>query len=89
MDRRARMGAVLAEAFAPLRMTIEDESALHAGHSGARDAGETHYRVALVSEKFTNLSRVERSRIVHNVLTGEFEGGLHALSLSLRSPGEM
>ena len=83
------MDATLTQAFAPLRMTIEDESARHAGHSGASQAGETHYRVAIVSEKFTDLTRVERSRSVHNVLTGEFEEGLHALSLSLRSPGEI
>ena len=89
MTRQARMGAVLEAAFAPLQMSIEDESHRHAGHAGASDAGETHYRVVLVSETFTNLSRVERSRVVHNVLTGEFEGGLHALSLSLRSPGEI
>ncbi len=89
MNRHARMTAILEAAFAPLQMTIEDESARHAGHSGAREGGETHYRVALVSESFTNLGRVERSRRVHNVLTGEFEVGLHALSLSLRSPGEM
>ena len=89
MNRQARMSAVLEAAFSPLRMTIEDESHRHAGHSGASDAGETHYAVTLVSEKFTALKRVERSRIVHSVLKGEFEQGLHALSLSLRSPDEM
>ncbi len=82
------MTAILEQNFAPVRMTVEDESARHAGHAGASSAGETHYNVTLVSERFTALSRVERSRIVHNVLKGEFEQGLHALSLSLRSPNE-
>ncbi len=88
MDRRARMQALLEQNFAPLHMAVEDESARHAGHAGASSAGETHYNVTIVSEKFSALSRVERSRIVHSVLKGEFDQGLHALSLSLRSPIE-
>ena len=89
MDRQARMAAVLTQALAPMRMEIEDESARHAGHSGASPAGETHYRIAIVSESFTDLSRVQRSRLVHDVLGVEFQAGLHALSLKLRSPREM
>ena len=87
--RLARLEAVLTAAFSPLALTVQDESSRHAGHAGARTGGETHYHVTIVSKNFINLSRVDRSRIVHNVLKGEFEGGLHALSLSLRSPGEM
>ena len=89
MDRRARMETMLRESFAPQHLAIEDDSARHAGHSGASAQGETHYNVAIVSEKFTSLSRVERSRFVHSVLKGEFDHGLHALSLSLRSPDDL
>ena len=87
--RIARMETVLTQSFSPTILRVEDDSARHAGHAGARDGGETHYSITIVSEKFTNLSRVDRSRIVHNVLTREFELGLHALSLKLRSPDEM
>ncbi len=83
------MQAILGQSFTPLHMTIEDESARHAGHAGASANGETHYNVTIVSEKFASLSRVERSRVVHSVLKGEFDQGLHALSLILRSPNEM
>ena len=83
------MRAILSQSFSPLHLAIEDESARHAGHAGAAAGGETHYNVTIVSEKFAALSRVERSRVVHTALKGEFDRGLHALSLSLRSPDEI
>ena len=87
--RAGRLEHMLRSEFAPVMLAVEDESALHAGHAGARAGGETHYRVTIVTERFAGLKRVERSRLVHNVLSREFVGGLHALSLILRSPSEM
>ncbi len=86
--RKARMQSVLTEAFRPSRLDIEDESARHAGHAGAHPAGETHFRIEIVSDMFTSRSRVERSRMVHSALASEFASGLHALSLNLNSPSE-
>ncbi len=79
---------MLRAVFAPTVLTITDESARHAGHAGARPGGETHYDVLLVSEAFRGMSRVARSRAVHEALAGEFAGGMHALSLTLRTPEE-
>jgi BolA protein len=55
---------------------------------GAPEAGETHYRVILISEAFAGQPRVARSRKVHEVLDAEFKSGLHALSLALKTPQE-
>ncbi len=87
--RAGRLEQVLRAEFAPVMLAVEDESALHAGHAGARAGGETHYRITIVTEQFSSLKRIERSRLVHNVLSREFAGGLHALSLILRSPSEI
>ena len=65
-----------------------DDSASHAGHAGAAPGGQTHYAVEVVSAAFGGVSRVERSRRVHALLDAEFSGGLHALSLMLRTPEE-
>ena len=78
----------LTTAFAPLNLAIEDESARHAGHSGAREGGESHFRVRIVSAAFTGLSRVERQRLVYAALAAEFAGGLHALALTTLTPEE-
>jgi BolA protein len=87
-SRAARLEAVLRQAFAPSVLRVVDDSAQHAGHAGARPEGETHYTVLVVSEAFHGLSRVARSRAVHQALAAEFSGGLHALALTLRTPEE-
>ncbi|MEY4950878.1 MAG: hypothetical protein RL698_3089, partial [Pseudomonadota bacterium] len=40
-----------------LVVEVGDDSALHAGHAGARGGGG-HYRVVVVSERFAGLDRV-------------------------------
>jgi BolA protein len=86
--RAARLGQVLSRAFSPTLMRVVDDSAHHAGHAGAQPGGETHYTVLVVSEAFRGQNRVARSRAVHAVLEAEFAGGMHALSLILRTPEE-
>jgi stress-induced morphogen len=87
-DRASRLRSALDAAFEPDVLEIADESSRHAGHAGARPGGQTHYAVLLVSPAFRGLSRVERSRAVNGVLAPEFAGGMHALSLTLRTPEE-
>jgi len=87
-SRSDRITTALREAFAPSALEIIDQSARHAGHAGARPEGETHFAVVLVSPLFRGVSRVQRSRAVHEVLAREFGTGLHALSLTLRTPEE-
>lgn len=90
MNTRAeRIEAALAAGFTPLRLEVVDDSRSHAGHAGAAPGGETHYNVLVVSEAFTGMNRVARSRAVHAALAAEFTTGLHALALTLRAPAEV
>lgn len=76
----------LREAFAPASLDVIDESHLHAGHVGARPEGETHFRVEIVSAAFAEHSRVERQRLVYDILRDELAGPVHALSVSATPP---
>ena len=82
------MEKLLKQQFSPHTFVLEDESARHAGHAGAQPGGETHYRLRLVSDAFAGLSRVARQRLVYQALREEFDTGLHALSLDLKTPAE-
>lgn len=88
MKRIDRIRSVLEGALVPERLEIEDESHRHAGHAGAAPGGETHYSLVVVSAKFLGESRVARQRRVYALLAEEFEGGLHALSVTALAPGE-
>lgn len=78
----------LTEAFAPMELSVEDESAKHAGHSGARPGGETHFRVRIVADVFASMNRVERQRRVYAVLADEMNDRVHALALTVVAPNE-
>jgi BolA protein len=74
--------------FAPLRLAIEDESSQHRGHVGAREGGESHFRVEIVSSAFEGKTRVARQRLVYAALKEELDAGLHALALTTLTPEE-
>jgi BolA protein len=78
----------LTERFSPTRLVVIDESHRHAGHAGARPGGETHFSVTITAAGFAGLGRVARQRLVYDALKAELAGGLHALSLVTRAPGE-
>ncbi len=78
----------LTRTLAPESIKVIDESHHHAGHSGSRPGGETHFRVLCVSEKFAGKSRVARHRLVNEALADELATTVHALALELRAPGE-
>lgn len=89
------MGAVartiekkLAAAFAPSRLEVEDDSARHKGHAGAREGGESHFNVVIEAAQFEGMSRVQRQRAVLAALSDELAGPVHALSITARAPGE-
>lgn len=89
------MGAVaeairgkLQGAFDPQRLEVQDQSAQHAGHSGAREGGESHFDVVIVAAAFEGQSRVARQRAVYAALAEELAGPVHALSLKALAPGE-
>ena len=84
----SRLRAKLEAALSPLSLDIEDESAKHAGHAGAREGGETHYRIRIVSQSFAGLSRVQRQRAVYAAVAEELAERVHALSLVTLTPEE-
>ena len=78
----------LTAAFQPTRLEIEDDSGRHAGHSGAREGGESHFNVTIESPAFSGTPRVIRQRMVHKALAEELAGPVHALSVRARTPQE-
>ena len=78
----------LNSAFQPSRLVIEDDSGRHAGHSGAREGGESHFNVLIQSAAFAGASKVARQRMVHRALAEELAGPVHALSVKALAPGE-
>ncbi len=83
-----RIESKLTAELQPRRLDIVDESHKHAGHAGWQPGGETHFRVAIVSDAFAGQSRVQRQRMVYGILAEELAGRLHALQLTTLTPDE-
>lgn len=90
MAMAERIRARLTAALAPERIDLVDESALHAGHAAMKGlpAGETHFRLLVVSERFRGLGRVQRQRLVYHAMAEEMADGIHALAVTALAPGE-
>jgi BolA protein len=78
----AALEAALRQALAPSRLEVIDESAAHAGHSGANAQGYgTHFRVRIASPLFEGKPRVARHRLVYDALHIFMAQGLHAVAI--------
>ena len=70
------------------KLEIEDDSAKHAGHSGSREGGETHFNIKVVSPDFIGKNKVARHKLVYDALKDEMKERIHALSIKALAPEE-
>jgi BolA family transcriptional regulator, general stress-responsive regulator len=85
---QTEMETLLAAAFAPIRLTVTNDSARHHGHSGDDGSGESHFTVEIVAAAFAGESRVNRQRMINKAL-GDLPGQrVHALAIKAKAPGE-
>ena len=85
MTVKERITETLTGAFRPVSLEVVDESEKHKGHAGAREGGETHFRIRITSSKFAGKSRVETHRMIHKALASELDAGVHALAIEARA----
>ncbi|MEL6360019.1 MAG: BolA family protein [Pseudomonadota bacterium] len=83
-----RIETKLRDAFTPVFLQVNDKSHLHAGHAGAPEGGESHFDVIIVSDAFTQKSRIDRQRMVNATLADELAGPVHALSVKVMTEDE-
>jgi BolA protein len=86
-ERVAKLRAALERGLAPATLTVQDDSAKHAGHAGAREGG--HFSVHVVSERFRGRGRIERHRLVYEAVGGLMGSEIHALAITALSPEEV
>ncbi len=71
-------------AFAPVHLEVQDDSNTHRGHGGHREGVETHLTLRITSAAFNGKGRVERQRLVFDLLRDLMDNPIHALSLDLK-----
>ena len=87
-SRTQRIRSRLESRFAPARVTVRDDSALHAGHAGAR-GGAGHFAVRIESDAFRGRDRLQRHRMVYEALADMLPAEIHALNIEAVSTEEI
>jgi len=74
-------------ALEPAALDLEDESARHAGHEGAKGGGG-HFRLTIVSPRFSGKTPLARHRLVYGALGPMMHREIHALAITAVAPEE-
>ncbi len=76
------------QALSPIHLELVNESMYHAGYF---DGKESHFKLTIVSDEFSNLNMVKRHQkiyaLVNELMTAQ-GGTIHALALHTYSPNE-
>jgi BolA protein len=83
-----RIQALLESAFEPESLSVEDDSARHAGHAGAK-SGLGHFNVSIVSAHFNGMKMLARHRAVYAALDDMMQTDIHALSIEAIASDEL
>ncbi len=78
----------LQQAFAPESLEVINDSHRHAGHASSPGTGGSHFTIKVVSQSFAGKTRLERHRMVNEVLAEELRGKVHALAITALAPEE-
>jgi len=75
-------------ALEPQSMDLLDESGKHVGHAGAK-AGGNHFRLTIVSPRFSGKDQITRHRMIYEVLGPLMQRDIHALAIRAFAPDEL
>lgn len=78
---KAKIEKILQETFQPQYLYVQDDSAKHIGHAGAREGG--HYSVVMTSSVFKGVRLIDRHRMVYDALK-PLKGQIHAIAMTLK-----
>lgn len=69
-------------------LKVQHLEVVNESHMHSRPGNDTHYKILVVSEEFEGKNRVQRQRLIHEILAEEFNKGLHALTQRALTPKE-
>ncbi len=83
-----RIAQLLMEHLNASHVTVQDDSASHAGHQGIDKHTNSHFAVTIISDIFDKKTRIQRHRLVYKHLAGPIKDGVHAIQINAKTPKE-
>ena len=78
LKRKIKIENLILKNYKPEFFSVVDVSEKHRGHQNYKEYIESHFEIIIVSEKFKNLNRIERHRMVYQSLKEDFLSDLHS-----------
>ena len=78
MKRKLKIEKIISESYSPYFYSVIDVSEQHRGHQNFRENIESHFEIIVVSDKFIDIKRIDRHRMVNYSLKNEFCSDLHS-----------
>ena len=88
MKRKNNIENLILKNYKPAFFSVLDVSEQHRGHLDFEEDVESHFEIIIVSEKFKNLNRIERHRMVNQSLREEFLSDLHSVIIKTYTADE-
>ncbi len=79
MKRKLKIEKIIMSYFEPYFLSVIDVSEQHRGHRNFKENVESHFEIIIVSEKFNNKNKIDRHRMVNQILKEEFLSDLHSV----------
>ena len=79
LKRKINIENIILKNYKPDFFSVLDVSEQHRGHLDFEEDVESHFEILIVSEKFKNLNRIDRHRMVNESLKEEFSSDLHSV----------
>jgi BolA protein len=84
MTMQSTIETKIVNALSPAHLEVLNESHMHNVPPGS----ESHFKLIIVTDEFSGLSRVGRHQKINGILKNELDGGIHALSMQTMTPEE-
>ena len=78
MKRKLKIEKIILKDYNPYFYSVIDVSEQHRGHQNFKENVESHFEIIVVSDKFIDIKRIDRHRMVNNSLKNEFCSDLHS-----------
>lgn len=88
MIKRTELIKTALNTLNPVDLMIEDESADHLGHSGAKSGGG-HFAISITSPLFVGKTRVQRHQMIYKALGTLMQSDIHAITIIAKTPSEV
>jgi BolA protein len=81
MKRKSKIEKVIKDYFEPYYFSVLDVSEQHRGHQSFREGIESHFEIVIVSKIFDNKNKIDRHRMVNEILKNEYSKDLHSVTI--------